>query len=124
MISGKLPEKIFIALIADDAFIGSTNKSMLNYSSYELSEVALRINEEIIQNLVVPYEWQATDGTGVDDYVIALNNLKRMGPNGISMLSFKNGKFKTLYFNTFYNEVSSILPNFCVYIFRACHYCL
>ena len=96
--SGKLPEYIFVALLDTEAFIGTPNKSITNYQHFNLSEVSLRVNGEVVQHMVIPYSWAGTDGSSTDDYFLALNNVKSMANipelgNAISLLNFKKGEF-------------------------------
>ena len=78
---GKLPETIFLALVDADAFVGNPTKSMTNYSHYNMSEVSVRLNEEVLQTITFPYSFVNADGTGVDDYMEALHSAKLVARN-------------------------------------------
>lgn len=57
----------------------------------------MRVNSEVLQNIVVPYSFANSDGTGVDDFIVGLNNVKAMANvpelgNAISFLTFPKGE--------------------------------
>ena len=46
-----------------------------------MSEVSVRLNEEVLQTITIPYSFANADGTGVDDYMEALHSAKLVARN-------------------------------------------
>ena len=87
---------------------------MTNYSHFNLSEISLRINGIDVQTISVPYSFANGDGSGVDDYMLALEMAKQLAPtatmgNLINFRSFKKGELYIIYKSHFFAHVQNCM---------------